>query len=52
MKTREDEKLMNVLMMYLGLSACLRLRHSYRRGSFRQVPPVLPRSWGHEAKEG
>lgn len=43
MKTREDEKLINALMMYLVLSAYLRLRHSYRRGSFRQrrkVPPA------------
>lgn len=40
MKTREDEKLINALMMCLVLSAYLRLRHSYRRGSFRQVPPA------------
>lgn len=40
MKTREDEKLINALMMYLVLSAYLRLRHSYRRGSCRQVPPA------------
>lgn len=53
MKTREELKIDEcLLMMYLVLSAYLRLRHSYRRGSFRQVPPVLPRSWGHEAKEG
>lgn len=41
MKTREELKIDEcLLMMYLGLSAYLRLRHSYRRGSFRQVPPA------------
>lgn len=41
MKTREELKIdERLLMMYLVLSAYLRLRHSYRRGSFRQVPPA------------
>lgn len=41
MKTREELKIDEcLLMMYLVLSAYLRLRHSYRRGSFRQVPPA------------